>query len=128
MATTRTTKCPVKLPDGSRKHGNNAPAVWLQVISGSGPKTMRPWCKPCLDSGGDSVLIADSIYKFFRWHPSVAFAVILSSVETYQDQEHARQQVPLDQLEPHDVGREAELDVLRGCYRGATVERLLGRR
>lgn len=41
-------KCPVRLEDGTRKHGQAPEAIWLLVFGRPGRAGWRPWCAPCL--------------------------------------------------------------------------------
>ena len=41
-------KCPARLEDGTRKHGDAAAVIWLPVFGRPGPAAWRRWCAPCL--------------------------------------------------------------------------------
>lgn len=119
----RAFKCPARKRDPIS-------VVWLEIYPGGGRRSLRPWCKECLMDGRDSVLQACDIKDFYA---GSSFPLILSSLEerrhAIQAAEAARDsEARYAALEATDSARSAELEVLAGCYRGRTTQRLLGRR
>ena len=123
-----TMKCPTRLPDHSRKHGESASAVWIKVRVGPSPKCLRPWCLRCLLQG-DSVLVAQAIKDFYDGQPGVAFPIILMSVEEERARQRGRReadlQAVLDDPEAADAARLAELSPSALPYHSRAVRRLL---
>lgn len=114
----------------ARKH-DPCVVVWLEVMPRvTGRKAVRPWCRECIRSGGDSVLVASDVQDFY---PGSSFPLILTSLEEFRHLQAAREaardsEARYAALEPCDSARQQELEVLQGTYYARTTQRLLGSR